>query len=168
MALVGIASIVAPAYADSCDAILGHGIWETRSSASDYQNFASFQKWFCAQAFSSNDAFHSSAKSISVDLTDAVSSVFGDYMKETKDGSWSKWYSATCSGQSGTNIGLQKVRSYITTASKAIVDAWSACRRTNGISVKSEYSPLTGGYTLTFVYKFSNSPTDGPSGCMAV
>lgn len=152
MVLVSVISIVAPAHADSCDAILGHGIWETRSNSSDFQNFSSFQKWFCAQSFSSNDAFQSSAKSISVDLTDGVSHVFGDYMKETKDGSWSKWYSATCSGQSGTNIGLHKVRSHITTASKSIVDAWSTCRRTDGISVKSEYSSLTGGYTLTFAY----------------
>lgn len=144
MSIVFTTSIVG---ATECDLLLRGGIFNVSSLNSDISSTDSFLNWFCdnsASSSSSGSDFNAFAKAIiPAEVPIPLEGRLGFSHSQSAQAS-----RRFCSSVSRENSSRQIVRSYLKTASLAILDAFNKCVSSRGFHVWLEYAAAPNKFTL--------------------
>jgi hypothetical protein len=122
--------------AQTCDALLAHGVFDISKLVYDRSSAYSYMHWFCDEHFGSQEVSDKFGGSIGLPFQGLAIKLGFDSSKE----SWQTWYSKTCSStQIGTTDSLS-VNQYIQSVSSTLVKAFTDCIQADGFHVWLERS----------------------------
>ncbi len=117
-----ILSIANPGFAQECSAILGF-VRDTTTTESQHYAFASFRRWFCDQTFASYQQAREAGLSVGVVLDGLPISIGGN----SRVDQWSSYQRVVCETVDSLQWESDAWRVSVSTANRAVVDAWVQC-----------------------------------------
>jgi hypothetical protein len=110
-------------YAQGCDSILQHGIWEEHAAAGNLRQVRSYLHWACSKELSSYNSDTEAAASLGIPVEGLPLEFGGDY----KRSEWKDYSKEMCRYTKDGFAHEQEFTESSKRASEAIANAWSNC-----------------------------------------